>query len=76
MSPFTDSDVLMADVQSEAAVMMKTVASIARHADAKKATVRLQTPLREELLATDNKTGTDIRSQPTSLMLKRRKPSQ
>ena len=72
MSPFTDSDVLMADVQSEAAVMMKTVASIARHADAKKATVRLQTPLREELLSMD-KTGTDIRSQPTSLMLKRRK---
>jgi hypothetical protein len=75
MSPFTDSDVLMADVQSEAAVTMKTVARIARHADARKASVRLQTPLREELLATDN-TGTGIRSQPTSLMLKRRKPSQ
>lgn len=53
ISPFTDSDVLMAEVQSEAPVKMNTVARIARHADAKKATVRLKTPLREELSATD-----------------------
>ncbi len=39
--PFTDSDVLMADVQREAAVTMNTVARIARHADAKKANVCL-----------------------------------
>jgi hypothetical protein len=37
MIPFTDFDVLMADVQSEAAVRMNTVARIARHVDAKKA---------------------------------------
>lgn len=43
---FTDSDVLMAEVQSEAAVKRNTVASIARHADAKNAIVRLKTPLR------------------------------
>jgi hypothetical protein len=41
ISPFTDSDVLMAVVQSEAAVRMNTVARIARHADAKKARVCL-----------------------------------
>lgn len=43
---FTDSDVLTAAVQSEAAVKMNTVARIARHADAKKASVCLKTPLR------------------------------
>jgi len=42
---FTDSDVLMAEVHSEAAVKRNTVASIARHADAKNATVRLKTPI-------------------------------
>jgi hypothetical protein len=72
ISPFTDSDVLMAEVQSEAPVKMNTVARIARHADAKKATVRLKTPLREESLATD-KMGTGIRSKPTSRVLKTRK---
>ena len=41
MSPFTVSDVLMADVQSEAPVKVNTVASIARHADARKARVCL-----------------------------------
>jgi hypothetical protein len=41
ISPFTDSDVLMAVVQSEAAVRMNTDASIARHADVKKAIVCL-----------------------------------
>ena len=51
ISPFTDSDVFMAVVQSEAAVRMNTVARIARHADAKKASVCLKTPLREELSA-------------------------
>ena len=45
--PFTDSEVWMAEVQSEAAVTRKTVASIAKHADARKASVCLKTPLRE-----------------------------
>jgi hypothetical protein len=43
--PFTDSDVLMADVQSETAVKRNTVARIIRHADAKNASVCLKTPL-------------------------------
>jgi hypothetical protein len=43
----------MAEVQSEAPVTTNTVARIARHADARKASVRLKTPLREGLLATD-----------------------
>jgi hypothetical protein len=42
---FTDSDVLMAEVHSEAAVKRNTVARIARHADTKNASVRLKTPL-------------------------------
>lgn len=41
ISPFTDSDVLMADVQSEAAVRVNTVARIDRHADARKDSVCL-----------------------------------
>jgi hypothetical protein len=45
ISPFTDSDVLMAEVQSEAPVTTNTVARIARHADARKASVRLKTPI-------------------------------
>ena len=45
--PFTDSDVLIADVQSEAAIKRNTVARIARHADARNASVCLKTPLRE-----------------------------
>jgi len=42
---FTDSDVWMAEVQSEAAVKMNTVARIARHADARNASVCLKTPI-------------------------------
>jgi hypothetical protein len=41
ISPFTDSDVLMAVVQSAAAVRVNKVARIARHADARKASVCL-----------------------------------
>jgi hypothetical protein len=41
ISPFTDSDVLMAAVQSEAAVKVNTVARTARQADARKASVCL-----------------------------------
>jgi len=46
ISPFTDSDVLMAVAQSEAPVRVNTVARIARHPDVKKAIVCLKTPLR------------------------------
>lgn len=45
ISPFTDSDVWMAEVQSAAAVKMNTVARIARHADARNASVCLTTPI-------------------------------
>jgi len=45
ISPFTDSDVLMADVQSEAPVKTNTFARIARHADVRNASVRLKTPI-------------------------------
>jgi hypothetical protein len=41
ISPFTDSDVLIAVVQSEAPVRVNTVARIARHPDVKKAIVCL-----------------------------------
>jgi len=41
ISPFTDSDVWMADVQSEAAIRVNKVATIVRHVDIKKATVCL-----------------------------------
>lgn len=46
ISTFTDSELLMADVQMEAAVKINTVATIARHADVRKASVCLTTPLR------------------------------
>jgi len=41
ISPFTDSEVLMAVVQSAAPVRVNIVARMARHADAKKASVCL-----------------------------------
>jgi len=45
ISEFTDSELLMADVQMEAPVRTKTVATIARHADVRKANVCLKTPM-------------------------------
>jgi len=45
ISPFTDSDVLMEDVQSEAPVRMNTVARIDKHAEARKVSVCLKTPI-------------------------------
>jgi hypothetical protein len=45
INPLTDSELWMAEVQSEAAVNMKEVAMIERQADARKAKVRLKTPL-------------------------------
>jgi hypothetical protein len=45
INPFTDSELLMADVQSEAPVKTRVVAMIARQADVRKAIVRLKTPL-------------------------------
>lgn len=49
INPFTDSELLMAVVQSEAPVKTKTVAMRARQADTRKAKVRLKTPLKERL---------------------------
>ena len=45
INPFTDSELLIAEVQSEAPVRTKAVAMIAKMADARKAKVRLKTPL-------------------------------
>ena len=45
ISPFTDSELLMAEVQREAPVKTKAVAMIERQADTRKAKVRLKTPL-------------------------------
>jgi hypothetical protein len=47
INPFTDSELLMAEVQSAAPVKTKVDAMIARQADVRKAKVRLKTPLQE-----------------------------
>jgi hypothetical protein len=45
INPFTDSELLMAEVQSAAPVKTKVDAMIARQADVRKAKVRLKTPI-------------------------------
>jgi len=45
INPLTDFELLMAEVQSEAPVKTKAVAMIERQADARKAKVRLKTPI-------------------------------